>query len=177
MILGFTPFTFFHVAISIIGIAAGVAVVYGLLTSRRLNNWTAVFLVTTVLTNATGFGFPFFQVLPSHIIGAVSLVVLAAAVVARYPKHLVGPWRGIYAVGAVTALYLNLFVFIVQLFRRVPALAAAAPTQSEAPFAIAQGVVLLAFVWLGALAFKRFRPDVLPAARHAQPVSFNVPQR
>ena len=158
MLLGFTPFTFTHVAISLLGIASGLIVLWGLLNSRLLGRWTFVFLSTTTLTSVTGFFFPFFQVLPSHIIGALSLVVLTVAVYARYPKRLDGAWRWIYAVTAVTALYFNVFVLVVQLFRRVPALAAAAPTQSEPPFAVAQLVVLVVFGWLGARAVKRFHP-------------------
>jgi hypothetical protein len=165
-----TPFTSFHVVISLIGLASGFVVLYGLLNAKRLPGWTAIFLFTTVLTNATGFFFPFFRVLPSHIIGAISLVVLAVVIVALYVKHLAGPWRAIYTIGAVTALYLNMFVFVVQLFRRVPALAAAAPTQSEPPFAIVQGIVLLVFAWLGVRAVKRFRPDAAaPAGRPVTP--------
>jgi hypothetical protein len=163
MILGFAPFTFFHVAISVIGLVSGVVVTYGLLKSKRYDGWTAVFLVSTILTNATGFGFPLFRLLPSHIIGAVSLVVLAATVVARYPKRMAGPWRGVYAATAVTAFYLNVFVFIVQLFRRVPGLAELAPTQSEPPFAIVQGVTLLLFVWVGVRATRRFQPEAAEA--------------
>lgn len=158
MILGFTPFTFFHVAISLLGIASGLIVLWGLLTARPLPAWTAFFLVTTILTNATGFFFPFFQLLPSHIIGAISLVVLALCLVALYGRRLAGGWRKVYVITAVTALYFNVFVLIVQLFRRVPALAAAAPTQSEPPFGIAQGVVLVIFVWLGVRAVRRFQP-------------------
>ena len=158
MIFGFTPFTFAHVAISLLGILSGFIVLRGLLTSQRLDRWTLVFLLTTIYTNASGFGFPFFQVLPSHIIGALSLVILAVAVVARYVKHMNGAWRWIYTVSAVTALYFNVFVLIVQLFRRVPSLTALAPTQSEPPFAIVQGLVFVAFAWLGVRAVKRFHP-------------------
>ena len=145
MIFGFTPFTFFHVAISLLGIFTGLIVLRGLLHARRLPGWTAFFLITTILTNATGFFFPFFRLLPSHIIGAISLIVLAVALFALYAKRLAGPWRWVYTVSAVTALYFNVFVLVVQLFRRVPALAAAAPTQSEPPFAVAQLVVLAIF--------------------------------
>jgi hypothetical protein len=158
MLFGFTPFTFTHVAISLLGIASGLIVLWGLLNAHLLERWTLVFLVTTIITNATGFFFPFYQLLPSHIIGAISLVVLAVALYARYGKRLDGAWRWVYAVSAVTALYFNVFVLVVQLFRRVPALAAAAPTQSEPPFAVAQLVVLVVFGWLGVRAVKRFHP-------------------
>jgi len=159
MILGMTTFTFVHVAISLIGIASGCVVIYGLLNAKRLDGWTAVFLVSTVLTSATGFGFPFFVLLPSHKIGVLSLVLLAAAIVGRYVRHLAGAWRWIYVVSAVLAQYFNVFVLIVQLFRRVPALQALAPTQSEPPFLVTQVVVLAVFAWLTVVAVKRFRTE------------------
>jgi hypothetical protein len=117
-----------------------------------------------VATSVTGFGFPFAVLLPSHKVGIVSLVVLVVAIFARYIRHLAGIWRGIYAVAAVTALYLNVFVLVVQLFRRVTALQALAPTQSETPFKVAQLVVLVLFVWLGIRAVKGFRAASLQPA-------------
>jgi hypothetical protein len=150
-------FTAVHVAISLAGIASGLVVLYGMLTANAMSRWTAIFLATTVATSATGFGFPFEQLLPSHIVGAISLVVLAAAAVARYVKHLSGAWRLVYVITATLALYLNVFVLVVQLFRRVPALHDLAPTQSEPPFALAQLVVLVLFVALGVAAAKKFR--------------------
>jgi hypothetical protein len=158
MIIGLTPLVFFHTAISLAGIVSGLVVLAGMLAARQRDGWTLVFLVTTVATSATGFVLPFFQLLPSHIIGIVSLVVLAVVLVARYARHLAGPWRWIYAGGAVLALYLNVFVLVVQLFRRVPALSNLAPTQSEPPFQVVQLIVLLLFIWLGIRAVKRFRP-------------------
>ena len=161
MIFGMTTFTFVHTAISLIGIASGFVVMYGWLHGTRLDEWTAVFLVSTVLTSVTGFGFPFYVLLPSHKIGVLSLVVLAVAIVARYVQHLAGRWRWIYVVCATLAQYFNVFVLVVQLFRRVPALQALAPTQSEPPFAIAQVVVLGLFVWFTIVAVKRFRPHTV----------------
>jgi hypothetical protein len=162
MILGMTisTYTFVHVLLSLIGIVSGFAVLAGLLKSKPLDGWTALFLATTVLTSVTGFGFPFTQLLPSHIVGIISLVVLAIAVLARYPLHLAGSWRWIYVIGAVLALYFNVFVLVAQAFQKLSALRALAPTQSEPPFAIAQGVVLLVFVVLGFLAAKKFHPSV-----------------
>jgi hypothetical protein len=147
----------FHVLISLAGIATGFVVLFGLFNARRLDAWTAWFLATTVLTSVTGYFLPADRILPSHIVGAISLVVLAAAIVARYPKALYGGWRTVYVVGAVASLYLNVFVLIVQLFRRVPVLEALAPTQTEPAFAVAQLVTLGAFVAAGALAVVRFR--------------------
>ena len=158
MILGLQPFTFVHVLISLVGIASGFVVLFGLLSSRRLEGWTGLFLVTTVATSVTGFGFPIDIILPSHVVGIISLVVLAVAIIARYAFRLVGLWRPIYVIGAGIALYLNVFVLIVQLFRKVPALQALAPTQSEPPFAIVQGTVLVIFVALIVAAAIRFHP-------------------
>jgi hypothetical protein len=131
-------FTLFHVVISLIGIFSGFLVVGGLLSSRLLPGWTKIFLWTTTLTSVTGFLFPVAHFLPSHAVGILSLVVLAFALVALYPKGLRGPWRWVYAVTAILALYLNCFVLVVQLFLKVPALHALAPTGSETPFAITQ---------------------------------------
>ena len=151
-------FTSFHVALSLVGIVSGFVVARGLLKSEPLNGWTAVFFITTVLTSLTGFGFPFHRVLPSHGVGIVSLLILAPAVLARYVYGLAGHWRWVYAVGVVLGFYLNFFVLVVQGFQKVPALQGLAPTQSEPPFAIVQGIVLVAFVLLTVAAARRFRP-------------------
>ena len=151
-------FTLFHVAISLIGIASGLVVLYGLLNAQRMSAMTAVFLATTVLTSVTGYFFHRDHILPSHIVGGISLVLLAAAIAAYYAFRLAGYWRPVYVITAVMALYLNVFVLVAQSFLKVPALHALAPKGSEPPFAIAQGIVLLAFVVLGFLAVRRFRP-------------------
>jgi hypothetical protein len=151
-------FTLVHVVISLIGIGSGAVVSLGMLMGKRLDGWTALFLSSTVATSVTGFGFPFDHLLPSHIVGGISLVVLAIASYARYGKRLAGGWRAVYVIGAVVAFYLNVFVLIVQLFRRVPVLTALAPTQSEPPFAIAQVAALALFIALGVMATKTFQP-------------------
>ncbi len=156
--LSLETFTLVHVLISLLGIASGFVVLSGLLGDNRLEGWTTIFLVSTAATSITGFGFPFTQVLPSHVIGVLSLVVLAVAILARYTYRMNGTWRWLYIVSAVIALYFNVFVLVVQLFRRVPALHAMAPTESESPFLIAQLVVLVIFVMLGARATNRFHP-------------------
>src|SRR5258705_13884531 len=156
MVLGMAPFTFVHVLLSLIGILSGVVVAFGLLAGKRLDGWTALFLVTTVLTSLTGFLFPFHKFLPSHAVGIVSLLVLAVTIPALYVFHLAGPWRLTYVIGAVIALFLNVFVLIAQLFMKVPALKALAPTRSERPFLGTQVVVMLIFIVLGVLAAKRF---------------------
>lgn len=157
MIFGLEGFTLFHVALSLVGIAAGFVVVGGFLSNERLDGATHVFLAATVATNVTGFGFPFVQLLPSHIVALISLAVLAVAVYARYVAQLSGAWRGIYVVSATLALYLNVFVLIVQTFLKNPALSALAPTQSEPPFAATQGAALVLFVLLGIASLRRFR--------------------
>jgi hypothetical protein len=164
MILGMTTFTFMHVVLSLIGIFAGLVVMFGLLAAKRLDGWTALFLASTVLTSVTGFLFPFHRFLPAHAIGILSLVVLAVAILARYTFHLAGAWRRTYVVTAMIALYFNVFVLVVQSFLKVPALKAMAPTQSEPPFKIAQLVVLALFAVLTILASIKFRNDPVRTA-------------
>jgi hypothetical protein len=159
MIFGMTTYTFVHVVISLVGIVSGLVVLLGLLAANRLNGWTVLFLATTVATCLTGFGFPFVQLLPSHIVGIITLVALTAAIFARYGRRLAGAWRWIYVLGAVAALYLNVFVLIVQAFMKVPGLNALAPTQSEPPFLVTQVVVLVIFILLGIVAALRFRNE------------------
>src|SRR5580692_4424462 len=142
-------YTLVHIIISLIGIGSGFLVMFGLLTARRFDGATALFLVTTVLTSVTGFGFPFDHLLPSHLI----------AILARYVFHMAGAWRARYVIGATLALYLNLFVFVAQLFQKVPALKVLAPTQKEPPFLLAQLVVLLIFLSLTVLAAKKFQVE------------------
>jgi hypothetical protein len=163
MIFGMTPFTFFHVLLSLIGIFSGFIAVFGMIAGKRLDGWTALFLVTTALTSITGFFFPFHKLLPSHIVGIVSLAVLALAFPARYLLHVAGAWRKVYAVAASLALYLNVFVLVVQLFLKVPSLHALAPTGSEPPFVISEVVVMALFIALTIAAAIKFRPEPLHA--------------
>jgi hypothetical protein len=167
MVLGMSlaTFTLVHVLISLVGIVSGLLVVYGLIKGKRFDGATAIFLATTVLTSLTGFLFPFTHLLPSHIVGIISLVVLAVAIVARYALHLQRAWRWIYVVSAVLALYLNVFVLVVQSFLKIPAVHALAPTQKEPPFLIVQLIVLAIFIVLGVFAVKGFR--AVPAAAEA----------
>jgi hypothetical protein len=159
MILGMSvsTFTLVHVLLSLIGIFAGFVVVYGFLEGRLLNGWNGLFLVTTVLTSVTGFLFHSAQFGPPHFVGIISLVLLGFSVAALYAFDLAGPWRWIYAATATLALYLNVFVGVVQAFQKVSVLQALAPTQSEPPFAIAQGIVLVIFLVLTVLSSKRLR--------------------
>jgi len=159
--INLTTFTIVHVVISLIGIGSGFVVMVGLLTGRRLNGWTAVFLVSTVATSVTGFFFPFHKFTPAHGVGIISLVVLAVAFLARYSFHFSGAWRWIYVVSAVVALYLNVFVLIVQVFQKVPVLKEMAPTQSEPPFLFTQLFALGLFVALAIVGAIRFRIEPL----------------
>ena len=158
-------YTTVHVLISLAGIASGLVVAMGMLSSKRLDALTEVFLWTTVLTSLTGFGFPIAKVTPGLVVGGLSLVILAVAIFARSGRKLAGPWRAVYAVTALLALYFNVFVLVVQLFEKVPALEALAPTQSEPPFAVTQLLVLAAFVGLIVAAVLRFHPERQQAGR------------
>lgn len=164
MILGMSisAFTSLHVVLSLVGIVAGLVVVIGMLRSNAAHGWTALFLATTVLTSATGFLFPHDRVLPSHIVGVISLVVLAIAIAALNGYRLARSWRWIYVVTAVLALYLNVFVLVAQAFLKVAFLNALAPTQSDPPFIIAQLVVMVIFVVLGIRAVRSFHPEGNP---------------
>lgn len=156
-------YTFLHVLISLVGIGSGLIVMFGFLTGKRLDGMTAIFLVTTLVTSLSGFGFPFDHLLPSHIVGIISLVMLAIAIPARYIFHLAGAWRTTYVIGASIALYLNVFVLVAQLFEKVPALKALAPTQKEPPFLVAQLLVLGLFIVLTILSAKRFHIETRTA--------------
>ena len=164
MIFGMTisTFTTVHVVLSLVGIFSGFVVLIGLLGGKRLDGLTALFLVSTVLTSVTGFGFPINGFTPGIGLGIISLVVLAVAIYARYVRRLAGSWRLVYVISATAALYFNFFVLIVQSFQKVPFLQALAPTQSEPPFAIAQLVALVAFLVLGFMASIRFRERYVP---------------
>ena len=162
MILGMTTqaFTLFHVILSLAGIGSGLIAIFSLVGNRLLRGWTALFLITTALTSITGFLFPFHGVTPGIVLGVLSMIVLLLAVIALYGGKLIGPWRGTYVVSASLALYFNVFVLFAQLFAKVPALKAIAPTQSSPAFGITQLVVLAFFVFLTIRAFKRFRGPV-----------------
>lgn len=142
-------FALFHTLLSLVGLVAGLILAGGLAAGKRLDGWSATFLVTTVLTNVTGFGFPFPPLTPAHVIGTLSLLVFAVVLYARYGMELTGGWKTVYVVGAMVTLYFNGFVLVVQLFKRIPALIALAPTQKEAPFAVAQLLVAILFLALG----------------------------
>jgi hypothetical protein len=157
-------FTLVHVVISLIGIVSGIVVLLGFLSAKRLDGWNAIFLITTVLTSVTGFLFPFHKLLPSHILGVMSLVVLAFALFARYVRRMAGPWRRTYAITSSIALYFNVFVLIAQMFQKIPALKSLAPTQSEPPFLVVQLVCLVLFTVLTILAAIKFRPETVVAA-------------
>jgi hypothetical protein len=151
-------FTFVHVALSLIAILSGIVVVLGMVRSMRLNLITALFLLTTVLTSVTGFFFPFHGVTPGIVLGVLSLIALLVAILARHGFHMLGPWRWIYVVSSILALWFNVFVLIVQSFQKVPILHARAPTGTEPPFLATQVSVLLLFILLGTYAVRGFHP-------------------
>jgi hypothetical protein len=163
MMLGMSlpTFTLLHTVISLIGIASGVVAVTGMLRANRLNGWTKLFLASTALTTVTGFMFPFIEILPSHIVGVISLLGLIVVGIALYVKQMRGAWRWIYVASAVFVLYLNTFVGVVQSFQKLSFLKPLAPTQAEAPFLIAQALVLLVFIVAGVRVARKFRPDAI----------------
>jgi hypothetical protein len=163
MILGLSLLAFVHTIISLIGIAAGSVVMSGMLGSNRMPGWTALFLLLTILTSATGFLIPPLvseKLLPSHIIGALSLLLLAIACFALYGEKLSGAWRWIYVLTALLGQYLNVFVLVIQSFLKIGPLHALAPSvpPSEPPFAILQGIVLVFFIAFIIGAIRRFHP-------------------
>lgn len=166
MILGMSisAFTTLHVVISLVAIVLGLVWVADLLRARQSRLIAGLFLLTTILTSVTGFMFPASAVTPAHVVGAISLVALAAAVLALYAFRLSGFWRPVYIATAVLSLYLNVFVGVVQAFQKIGPLQALAPTQSEPPFAIAQTIVLLLAIVVGWLAVRRFRGGGIAAA-------------
>ncbi|HEY0235764.1 MAG TPA: hypothetical protein VGC86_12040 [Afipia sp.] len=156
--LSLAGFTVLHLVISMIAIALGFVVAGGLLSSNKLPAWTALFLITTILTNATGFLFPFTKLLPSHMVAIISLLLLLVAVYALYGKRLAGKWRLVYVVTSMLALWFNVFVLIAQSFQKVALLNVYAPTGTEPPFAITQGVALVFFIVVIVAAIRKFRP-------------------
>lgn len=165
MVLGMSlsTFTLMHVIISLVAIASGLIAMFGMLGSNRMSGMTALFLVTTILTSVTGFLFPFTQLLPSHMIGILSLVLLAIAVFALHVQRVSGAWRWIYVVTALLSLYLNVFVLVIQAFLKIPVLHALAPSvpPAEPPFAVVQGLVLLFFIIAIVAAVRRFHPPAV----------------
>lgn len=157
MFFGVSTLQTVHVLISLVGIAAGLWVLAGMIRSQRMNRMTALFLAATVATTASGFIFPFGGVTPAFATGIVSSAVLAVTLYARYGARMAGRWRSIYVVSAVISLYLNAFVLVVQLFLKIPSLNALAPGGTEPPFLIAQGLTLAGFAIAGFLALRRFR--------------------
>jgi len=160
MILGMSveTFTFVHVVISLVGIMTGFIVVALMLSSAPIAGWNAFFLISTILTSVTGFMFPINGVTPGLVVGAISLVLLGLALLGLYVFRLAGPWRWVYVFTALAALYFNVFVGVVQAFQKLAFLQPLAPTQSEPPFALAQGAVLVLFLVLGFVAVRRFHP-------------------
>jgi hypothetical protein len=156
-------YTIIHTLISLVAIFTGLVVLFGMLGGKRLDSWTKWFLITAVATTVTGFFFPSHGFTPAIGLGIISLPFLAITIFARYSKHLAGAWRWIYVIGTVICLYFNLFVLVVQLFEKVPALHTMAPTQTESPFKLTQVCVLVVSAVLAIIAVVRFHPE----PRHA----------
>jgi hypothetical protein len=175
MIVGMSvaAFTQLHVIISLVAIISGIIVALAMLGARRLPAMTALFLLATVATSVTGFMFDtpaeaphvIGSLDPAKVIGVISLIFLILAILALYSYRLAGSWRGVYVISALAALYFNCFVLVVQSFQKIPFFHALAPTQKEAPFAIAQAILLILFIGFGIAAFRKFRPiAAVPAA-------------
>ena len=169
MVLGMSlsTFTALHVVISIIGIGSGLLVAWGLLKNKRFDGATVIFLVTTVLTSLTGYLFPVKHLLPSHIVGAISLVALAIAIYARYGQHMERSWRATYVISSAISLWLNVFVLVAQSFMKVPSLHELAPNGNEPPFAISQLIVMVIFIVIAIVGVKKFHPATLSAVEPA----------
>ena len=164
-------YTIIHTLISLIAIFTGIVVLFGMIAGKRLDGWTKWFLITAVATTINGFFFPFHGFTPAIGLGIISLPFLTITIFARYLKHLAGAWRWIYVIGAVICLYFNLFVLVVQLFEKVLALHAIAPTQTESPFKLTQLAVLVLSALLAIVAVIRFRLEPTPAAaRESLPI-------
>jgi hypothetical protein len=149
-----STFTAVHVLLSLVGIMSGLVVLFGLISARAMRNWTLLFLVTTFATSVTGFFFPFHGFTPALGVGILSVIILLVAITAQYRFHLSGAWRWVYVVGAITALYFNAFVLVVQAFLKIPGLHSLAPRGSEPPFVVAQAIVLAFFLVTGALSVR-----------------------
>jgi len=173
MILGMSLgiFTLSHVVISLLAMIAGITVLLGMLGAKCPGVWEALFLLTAILTSATGYLFPSNTLLPSHIFGALSLAVLALALLGLYAFRLRGAWRWIYVVSIAFAVYFDVFVAVAQAFAKLGFLRSLAPTQSEPPFNIAQVAVLIVFLAVGIAAMRRFHPEkpARLALAHASP--------
>jgi hypothetical protein len=162
MILGMSTglFTGIHVFLSLVGIITGFILIFGMIGGKTLPKWAAWFFVTNILTDVTGFLFPFKGITPGIIIGALSLVLLAVAMIGYYGKRLAGSWRARYVITTAVALWFNVFVLIVQSFEKIGPLKAIAPTQAAPPFGITQLAALILMIILTVVAYRRFRPPV-----------------
>ena len=168
---GLQTLTIAHVATGLVAIVTGFVVMSGLFRSKRLDQWTAIFLFSTALTSITGFYFPSEGFTPAKGLGILSLIALGLGGTARYAKEMAGRWRTVYVVGAVVSLYFNVLVLVTQSFQKIPSLHDLAPTQSAPPLFVAQFVVLAFFVAIGFLAEARFRPQAIRAQQNNPSVS------
>ena len=103
--------TVVHVAVSLVALGAGFVLLQGLRKGERRAE--RLFLSTTIATSLTGYLFPTTQLLPSHVVGAISLALLGLAVSTRESN------RRSFIIASMSAYYLNLLVLFVQIFKRV----------------------------------------------------------
>jgi hypothetical protein len=157
---GIAALTLFHVIVSLIAIVAGVALAYGLISGKRFDRWTALFMLTTAVTVLTGFVFPYNGFTPGIGVGIICVLVFIPTALSRYRFGMAGFWRPVFIVGALALFYFNCLVFVVQSFQKIPPLNALAPTGGEPIVGIVQAVVFLAFLIVGYLSLRRFRPVV-----------------
>lgn len=172
MILGLSreAFVAIHVILSLVALLSGIAVVRNLLASRTPAGITALFLATTLATSAGGFLFPSARVGLGHVVGAVSLAVLLPTVLALYGGRLAGPWRWIYAAGAIAALWLNAVIALAQTFMKVPLLRPLAYSLTAPTFLLAQAALAALFIGFGVAALRRFHPEHHPPRSVLRPV-------
>jgi hypothetical protein len=158
---GIAALTLFHVIVSLIAIAAGIVLAHGLITRKRYDRWTLIFMVTTAVTVLTGFVFPYNGFTPGIGVGIICVLIFIPTALARYRFAMAGIWRPIFVVGALALFYFNCLVFVVQSFQKIPPLNALAPTGGEPIIGAVQAVVFIAFLIVGFFSIRRFRPTML----------------
>jgi hypothetical protein len=153
-------YTSIHSILSLLALVLGLVVLLDFFGVRIPSLITGLFLLLAFLTSATGFGFPFNGILPSHVVGVLALIAFAAAAYGRYIANFAGLWRSIYVIGIVASEFFLAFVGVAQAFGKITALNALAPTQSEPPFAITQLVLLLICAIIGVVGVRGYRRDM-----------------
>ena len=145
-----------HVVLSLLQIPVGLYLALELCRGRAPAATTLLFFALAALTSLTGFPLPPFGFDPPRAIGILTLLLLAASAFAFYSRGAIGLWRPVFVIGSIAALYLDIFVAIVQAFQKLPAFQRLAPTQSEPPFVILQVAALALCIVIGFYAVRRF---------------------